>query len=46
MSRRLVTIRNIKKIIEISNADSIECAQIDGWEVVVKKGDFIEGDLL
>ena len=43
--RKLVTIRKINKIIEIPKADFIETAIIDGWQVIVKKGEFTEGDL-
>lgn len=43
--RKLVTIRNITNIFPIADADLIERAQIDGWNVVVKKGDFQTGDL-
>jgi len=42
--RRLVTIRQIAVIDPIPNADAIECATIDGWKVVVKKGEFKVGD--
>lgn len=42
--RKLVTIRNIANIFPIIDADIIERAQIDGWNVVVKKGDFQSGD--
>jgi len=43
--RKLVTIRQIEDIKPINGADRIECAKIDGWEVVVKKGDFKKGDM-
>lgn len=42
--RKLVTIRTIGKLLPIFNADNIVVAQVDGWEVVVKKDDFKEGD--
>jgi RNA ligase (TIGR02306 family) len=42
--RKLVTLRRIARIDPIPNADAIEKATIDGWEVVVKKGMFAEGD--
>jgi RNA ligase (TIGR02306 family) len=35
----------IKEIGPIANADSIDVAAIQGWKVVVKKGEFREGDL-
>lgn len=43
--RKLVTIRRISEIHSIIDADLIERAKIDGWNVVVKKGEFIAGDL-
>jgi RNA ligase (TIGR02306 family) len=43
--RKLASIRKISKLIPILDADAIECAEIDGWSVVVKKGEFQEGDL-
>lgn len=42
--RKLVTIRKISEIKPIENADAIEVAVVDGWNVVVKKGEFKEGD--
>ena len=44
MSRRLVTFRTISEIRPIENADSIELAMVDGWQVVVKKNEFKIGD--
>lgn len=44
-SRRLVTIRTIASLDPIPGADVIECATVDGWQVVVKKGEFAVGDL-
>lgn len=43
--RKLVTIRKIGGLFPIENADVIERAQIDGWNVVVKKGEFTTDDL-
>ena len=43
--RKLASIRKISEIRPIANADSIECAVVDGWNVVVKRGEFIAGDL-
>jgi hypothetical protein len=43
--RELAYIETIKNLKPIPNADNIECAEILGWEVVVKKGDFKVGDL-
>lgn len=38
--RKLVTIRRISELNPIPKADAIECAKIDGWNVVVRKGEF------
>jgi hypothetical protein len=43
--RQLVTIQRVKAVRSIENADNIEVADILGWHVVVKKGEFKEGDL-
>lgn len=43
--RKLVTIRKISELHPIPDADIIERAKIDGWNVVVKKGEFRAGDL-
>ena len=42
--RKLATIRQIAEINPIPDADAIEVATIDGWKVVVKKGEFNVGD--
>lgn len=43
--RKLATFRDITDIIPIPNADSIECAIVDGgWQVVVQKGNYQKGD--
>lgn len=42
--RQLVTLRTIKELRPIPDADLIECAIVDGWPVVVKKGEFSVGD--
>jgi RNA ligase (TIGR02306 family) len=44
--RKLATIRKIAAIKQIENADLIEVAVIDGWEVVVKKHEFRVGELV
>lgn len=44
MSRSLVTKRIVKDVIEHSNADALEIAMIDGWNVITKKGEFSKGD--
>lgn len=43
--RKMATIRKISKIISIPDAEFIEVAEVDGWRVVVKKGEYKEGDL-
>jgi len=45
MTRALASVRIISKLSPIEGADRIELAQIDGWQVVVKKGEFCEGQL-
>lgn len=42
--RKLASIQKISKLEPIPNADRIELATILGWKVVVKKGEFKEGD--
>ena len=42
--RKLVTIRKVNAVDPIENADAIEVATIDGWQVVIKKGEFVPGD--
>lgn len=42
--RKLVTLRRIGALNPIPDADAIEVASIDGWKVVVKKGQFNVGD--
>jgi RNA ligase (TIGR02306 family) len=43
--RKLASIRRIKQLSPIEGADRIEVATVDGWNVVVKKGEFKEGEL-
>lgn len=43
--RKLATIRKIAAIEPIEGADAIEVAVVDGWKVVVKKGEFQVDDL-
>jgi RNA ligase (TIGR02306 family) len=43
--RKLASIRKIIDISPIEKADLIELAQVDGWRVVVKKGEYKVGDL-
>lgn len=42
--RKLASIRQIGELRPIEGADMIEVAVIDGWTVVVKKGEFQKGD--
>ncbi len=44
MGRKLASIQTIDKLEPIANADAIEKATILGWQCVVKKGEFKEGD--
>lgn len=44
MKRQLVTIQEIKNIVPIEGADFIEVAEILGWKLVCKKGEFKVGD--
>lgn len=43
INRKLVTLRSVREIVEIPDADFIELAKIDGWQCVVKKGEFQVG---
>lgn len=43
--RKLATIRMIKEINPIDGADKIEIAIVDGWQCIVKKGEFKPGDM-
>src|SRR5688500_1858803 len=44
MERRLVSIQTVESIAPIENADNIVQARVMGWTVVVKKGEFVDGD--
>ncbi|RYG66079.1 RNA ligase (ATP) [bacterium] len=45
MERKLASIQKVQSIEPITNADAIELARINGWQCVVKKGEFEVGDL-
>lgn len=42
--RKLVTIRDVSELLPIDGADFIELAVVDGWQCIVKKGEFKVGD--
>ena len=44
MQRKLASIQTVLTIEPIPNADAIELASIQGWQCVVKKGEFRVGD--
>lgn len=44
--RKMATLRRITELRPIEGADAIECAVVDGWTVVVKKGEFNPGDIV
>lgn len=43
--RKLARIERVAKVSPIPDADSIEVATVQSWNVVIKKGEFKEGDL-
>lgn len=43
--RKMATIRKIDALRPIVGADAIECAIVGGWTCVVKKGEYVVGDL-
>lgn len=45
IDRQLATVRRISDLRPIDGADMIELAIVDGWQVVVKKGEFQAGSL-
>jgi len=42
--RKLATIRQIKNISPIDGADNICVAEVSGWKVVIKKGEYKQGE--
>lgn len=44
VKRKLASVQIIKDLTPIKGADRIECAQILGWKVVVRKGEFSVGN--
>jgi RNA ligase (TIGR02306 family) len=44
--RKLASVRKISEISKIDGADFIEVATVDGWKVVVKKGEFKKDDTI
>lgn len=42
--RKLASIKIISELLPIENKDRIELAIIDGWQVIVKKGEYQKGD--
>lgn len=44
--RKLASIRKISALEPIEGADLIEVATVDGWKVVVKRGEFTVGELV
>lgn len=44
IDRKMVTIRKVSNLVPIPGADKIEVAQVDGWQCVVKRGEFAPGD--
>ena len=44
MIRKLASIRQIKEILPIPASDNLELAIVDGWQVVIRKGEFKAGD--
>lgn len=45
ITRKLASIRQVHELVAIEGADLICVAKIDGWQCVVKVGEFVPGDL-
>jgi RNA ligase (TIGR02306 family) len=43
--RKMATVRRVDAVNPIPDADAIEVATVGGWRVVIKKGEFVPGDL-
>ena len=43
--RKMATVRQVDAVNPIPDADAIEVATVGGWRVVIKKGEFVPGDL-
>jgi RNA ligase (TIGR02306 family) len=43
--RKMATVRRVDAVNPIPDADAIEVAVVGGWRVVIKKGEFVPGDL-
>ena len=43
--RKMATVRRVDAVNPIPDADAIEVATVGGWRVVIKKGEFVSGDL-
>jgi len=44
MHRQMATVKQILDVVPIPGADNIELARVDGWQSVIKKGQFQKGD--
>ncbi|MCP4961263.1 MAG: hypothetical protein GY925_18620 [Actinomycetia bacterium] len=42
--RSLASIRTVDRVDPIEGADRIEVARVGGWNIVVKRGEFVPGD--
>ena len=46
MARKLATIETISEVLPHNNADQLELAKVRGWQVVIRKGEFKQGDFV